>query len=289
MISFKKFLNLKENYKGEHEAPDSYNGCPLYDLTMNGIYPSDVYFNSKQYFSDENFDYYNFSLISSCKNRPNKKVIVYRAIPKILSKQDRINDLINQKKYILKYGKVPPNCPNMNSSVYYEKISSELEELQKEPVNFTDEKISINNGDWVTINKSYAIEHGKSNLNNKYKIIRKTVYAKELFTDGNSFSEWGYISNSIKENNLEKYYYVGNCINSFDEDGDSLIDQFSDTSDFAWEEENANKISKEEFLNLVDNYSMLPKHNKFIYLITMSKHVLMVYDKKSDVHYFFAK
>ena len=50
----------------------------------------------------------------------------------------------------------------------------------------------INSGDWVTINKEYAIEHGKSNLRNKYKIIQKTVLASQLYTDGNSIHEWGY-------------------------------------------------------------------------------------------------
>lgn len=51
---------------------------------------------------------------------------------------------------------------------------------------------TINDGDWVTTSKLYAKHHGESNLNNKYKIISKTVKAKELFTDGNSIFEWGY-------------------------------------------------------------------------------------------------
>lgn len=47
-------------------------------------------------------------------------------------------------------------------------------------------------GDWVTINKKYAVQHGKSNLDGNYMILTKTVPAKYLYTDGNSIHEWGY-------------------------------------------------------------------------------------------------
>jgi len=50
----------------------------------------------------------------------------------------------------------------------------------------------INNGDWVTTVKDYAKEHGRSRLHNKYKILTKTVFAKNLYNEGNSIFEWGY-------------------------------------------------------------------------------------------------
>ncbi len=53
-------------------------------------------------------------------------------------------------------------------------------------------KIGINPHDWVTINKQYAINHGKSALNNNYKILSKTVKAKDIYTNGDSIHEWGY-------------------------------------------------------------------------------------------------
>ena len=53
----------------------------------------------------------------------------------------------------------------------------------------------INSGDWVTIYRPYAKEHGLSSLRGKYKILSMTVPAKNLFTDGNSIYEWGYIEN----------------------------------------------------------------------------------------------
>lgn len=50
----------------------------------------------------------------------------------------------------------------------------------------------INPGDWVAVSRRYAVEHGKSALNGSYRIISKVVSARDVFTDGNSISEWGY-------------------------------------------------------------------------------------------------
>jgi hypothetical protein len=50
----------------------------------------------------------------------------------------------------------------------------------------------INSGDWVSTTEEYANEHGESVLNNKFKIISKTVPASTLYTDGNSIHEFGY-------------------------------------------------------------------------------------------------
>jgi hypothetical protein len=50
----------------------------------------------------------------------------------------------------------------------------------------------INTGDWVTPVRAYAVEHGRSHLSNQFKIVSKTVPAKHLYTEGNSWEEWGY-------------------------------------------------------------------------------------------------
>lgn len=55
----------------------------------------------------------------------------------------------------------------------------------------------INPGDWVTINKDYAIDHGRRQFNGG-KILTKTVKAKEIFTDGNSIHEFGYDPNPLR-------------------------------------------------------------------------------------------
>jgi hypothetical protein len=56
-----------------------------------------------------------------------------------------------------------------------------------------DEKItSINQGDWVTLSKDYAKQHGESVLGGNYKIIAEKVKAKELYTNADSIHEFGY-------------------------------------------------------------------------------------------------
>lgn len=50
----------------------------------------------------------------------------------------------------------------------------------------------IRPGDWVSISRDYANEHGQNNLLGKYKIAAMRVRAKYLYTDGNSINEWGY-------------------------------------------------------------------------------------------------
>lgn len=139
MIKLKSLLESDEGYRGTHTAPNKTNGSPLYNIT--GTYPDDIYsHNAVRYYGSGRADiedYQAINIIKSAKDKPNFKVKIYRALPKILSTQ-------------------------------------------------------INDGDWVTITKQYAIKHGESALDGKYKIISKVVSAKELFTDGNSIQEWGY-------------------------------------------------------------------------------------------------
>lgn len=57
----------------------------------------------------------------------------------------------------------------------------------------------IGKGDWVTIDRQYAKDHGDNALNGNYKIIQKTVRADELFTNGDSIQEWGYDPKSQRD------------------------------------------------------------------------------------------
>lgn len=65
---------------------------------------------------------------------------------------------------------------------------------------------TINAGDWVSLTKGYAEEHGKSNLGEDYKILSKKVMADEVFTDANSIQEFGYdprqISTDTQDNTI---------------------------------------------------------------------------------------
>lgn len=55
----------------------------------------------------------------------------------------------------------------------------------------------INPGDWVTVNRKYAEDHGlrfadEGGEGEAFRIIEKTVKASEIFTNGDSIHEWGY-------------------------------------------------------------------------------------------------
>lgn len=69
--------------------------------------------------------------------------------------------------------------------------------------------VKINDKDWITISKLYAIEHGEGPLSGNYKILEKEVFVDEIHTDGNSIHEWGYNINQERINaisNLDKNY-----------------------------------------------------------------------------------
>ena len=53
-------------------------------------------------------------------------------------------------------------------------------------------KDALNTGDWITLDRQYAKEHGEGALGGDYKIIKKTVKARDLFTNGDSIYEMGY-------------------------------------------------------------------------------------------------
>lgn len=51
---------------------------------------------------------------------------------------------------------------------------------------------NIQAGDWVTPVRAYAKEHAESSIGGKYKIIKKLVRARDIWTAGDSMLEWGY-------------------------------------------------------------------------------------------------
>ncbi len=57
----------------------------------------------------------------------------------------------------------------------------------------------VRNGDWVSIDKEYAEEHGWRMFDDNYRIIENKVPAKYLFTDGNSIHEFGYDNGNSNE------------------------------------------------------------------------------------------
>jgi hypothetical protein len=88
------------------------------------------------------------------------------------------------------------------------------------------------------------------------------------------------------------FTYVGNCVDSFDDAGDCIIDQlpYYNVSDFAVNEENAKEVTAEEFTLYVD----IPEECRSIHALLDTIHlydslnqVYMLYDTDMDVHYFF--
>lgn len=194
----------QNEYAGEHHAPGK-EGAPLHDLTQ--LYPEDIYSNEavRLYGNNRPYDSKSIEIIQSCRNRPNKSVRIYRAVPK-LDSELYLKNLYDLRRYVSQYGFLPmsdnPKTKHISipkeitDDIRYDKdkilnkldgiISKQEYEYDKNP------KIKINAGDWVTINLEYAKEHGVSNLNNQYKVLSKTVKASELYTEANSIYEWGY-------------------------------------------------------------------------------------------------
>lgn len=79
----------------------------------------------------------------------------------------------------------------------------------------------INTGDWVTINKNYAKEHGESYFDGKYDILTKKVKAGDIFTNGDSIHEWGYepegnVKLSKRGGNDNQMFSESNRLNNID-------------------------------------------------------------------------
>ena len=70
---------LEENYQGSHRPPSEDYGAPLHNLTK--IYPDDVYANVKNY-TTGSLELESGLLATKYKNRPEKYIIIYRAVPK---------------------------------------------------------------------------------------------------------------------------------------------------------------------------------------------------------------
>lgn len=195
------------DYRGEHTAPSPLNDSyPMHDL--NDAFP-DIYTKGFKFYGYNDRDNIEaIQLIIQAKDKPNMSVKIYRAVPNVnheIEKEIKIHyDVI---KTYNKFKHFPVNNQIVNTigdkyNSNNEYVGKRYNELQKiiydeiwdiiNDLKSKMQKFEISNGDWVTIVKNYANIHGTSNLNNKYKILTKTVRARDLYTESNSVLEWGY-------------------------------------------------------------------------------------------------
>jgi hypothetical protein len=69
---------MPEDYRGTHTAPTS-ESAPAHDLTVNGVYPADVYTRPDWYEQDVGLD--EMRKIQRLKGNPNASITIYRAVP----------------------------------------------------------------------------------------------------------------------------------------------------------------------------------------------------------------
>jgi len=195
------------SYRGSHTAPDRDFGAPLHDLTGGGqMYPADIYSSkaAQLYGGGMPYDQKAFSIAQQYKDKPNALVTIYRAVPKDISNSEKLATLEKQMAAYMKRGTLPKDAENYSSgSKWYDAAYERREALRKMPDEPSNQVNKINAGDWVTLTREYAKDHGESALNGEYKIISQKVKAKDVFTNADSIHEFGYQPQVAKSSQIE--------------------------------------------------------------------------------------
>lgn len=200
----------EENYKDdEHSSPSKGEGyCPMTNLL--DCYGEEIYGPNafKHYGQDNPLAHSVISTIKQVRGKNNARVEIYRAVPNFNSDVEKKVKLFNKIiDYYREFNFFPMRSkrPEMANWVdhfrqkyedlgYDDQQTAILKDLEAEIAKLSKQKVklTINNRDWVTPVREYAKQHGESHLNGNYKIIKKTVLASQLYTDGNDLMEWGY-------------------------------------------------------------------------------------------------
>lgn len=140
-----------------------------------------------------------------------------------------------------------------------------------------------------------------------------TYYIKDLMTPNSEMSKhfitltntFAYTKNISPDflsyeiyNKYKQADYLGNCIESFDEEGNSLIDIFNNTSDFALSEDNSNEISYDDFIkkSRIEEYNLnrilssidyYDDVKNCIFLHDEEQKIAYMYEPNNDVHFIF--
>lgn len=181
------------DYRGSHTAPVRSGGNTLDDLS--DTFPDDIYSGvGARYYGHQGgstMDHKSVEIIQSMRGKPDKTVTVYRAVPHKMQPSEEIAKLESEMREYMRRGKKPKDAdPDLSPSGWYNSTHARVEYLKSLPDD-PPGTIGINPGDWVTINKQYAKNHGDANLGGEYRIISKKVKARDLANDGD-IHEWGY-------------------------------------------------------------------------------------------------
>ena len=187
------------DYGMEHRPPMRDSGAPGYDLTGGGsVYPDDVYQQGARYYGtgDDAMDYESFRLAQYMKGRPEREITIYRAVPYEPTNSEKLASLEAQKAKYMARRIVPAEWGGGRNKIgdeqgFYDWVTKEIETLKNTPDTVAPKR-KINSGDWVSINKQYAKQHGEREFGKNYKVITKKVKAKDIYTNGDSIHEWGY-------------------------------------------------------------------------------------------------
>jgi hypothetical protein len=189
------------SYRGQHTAPNRDFGAPLHDLTGGGqMYPDDIYSSkAAQYYGGSvPYDQKAVSIAQQYRDKPDALVTIYRAVPKQKSNSEKLAELEKQMAAYMRRGTLPKDAENYSSgSSWYDNAYEMREKLRQMPDETSQEINNINAGDWVTLTREYAKDHGESALRGQYKIISKKVKAKEVYTNADSIHEFGYSPESV--------------------------------------------------------------------------------------------
>ena len=180
------------SYRGQHEAPGPDFGAPLHNLSQ--MYPDDIYSSkAAQYYGHGvPYDQKAALIMQQYKDKPDATVTIYRAVPKEMSNADKAAELDRHMGAYMRRGLLPQDAHIKEGSKWYDWAYDERDRLRKLPDEPVEGINAINAGDWVTLTRDYAKEHGESALRGKYKIISKKVKAKDIWTNADSIHEFGY-------------------------------------------------------------------------------------------------
>lgn len=187
-------VGMTTSYRGLHTAPGPDFGAPLHDLTGGGqMFPDDIYSSkAAQYYGHSiPYDQKAVSIAQQYRNKPNATVTIYRAVPSEITNLEKLTQIEKDMAAFMRRGTVPKNSQFENGNKWYEWAHGEREKLRNLPDEPTT-KTNINPGDWITLTREYAKDHGESALKGQYKILSKKVKAKDVWTNADSIHEFGY-------------------------------------------------------------------------------------------------